>query len=81
MVYLESVLLGTPIFTTETASSKELLQDYPYAYICENSESGIRTEFSKVIYGAYNELIELRKSKSINAHCINKDHDFRNLIS
>lgn len=49
MVYNEVKSLGTPIFSTQTASSYEMLNDGVEDFICENSEEGIRKKFSEII--------------------------------
>lgn len=52
MVYNESMLLGTPIFTSNIISSQEMIQNY--GFICENDENGI-----------YNMLKHLLKNKEL----------------
>ena len=52
MVYNESMLLGTPIFTSNIISSQEMIQNY--GFICENNENGI-----------YNMLKHLLENKEI----------------
>lgn len=49
MLYSEARILHTPVFTTETCSSKEMLNYGEYGIICENSEEGIRNGFSRMI--------------------------------
>lgn len=49
MVYNEVKSLGTPIFSTKTSSSYEMLNDGVEDFICENSEEGIREKFSEII--------------------------------
>lgn len=46
MVFLESKAFGTPVFATKTSSALELLCDKKDAFICENSEEGIREMFA-----------------------------------
>ena len=46
MVFLEGKALGTPVFATRTSSADELLNDQCDAFICENSEDGIREKFA-----------------------------------
>lgn len=48
MVYLEAQYLGVPVFTTELASSREML-DKNKAIICENSENGIVESFGWIV--------------------------------
>lgn len=49
MIFLESKLLGTPVFATRTSSAAELLNDKEDSFICENSEAGIREYFDWII--------------------------------
>ena len=46
MVFAESKALGTPVFATNTSSAMEILGDKENAFICENSEEGIRELFA-----------------------------------
>lgn len=38
MVIGEAAALGTPVFSTETASAREMIQDMGYGWVCENTE-------------------------------------------
>ena len=58
VVYTEAKVLSVPVFSTETTSSYEMLDDGTEDFICENSEEGIRN--------AFNDLAENRE-KVINA--------------
>ena len=49
MVYLESKAVGTPIFSTLTSSTRELLDDGKDSFICENSEAGLKKGFNYVV--------------------------------
>lgn len=49
MVYLEAKCLGVPVFATKTASTEEMLDDGVNAFICENSEEGIRETFAQLM--------------------------------
>lgn len=49
MVYMEAHALGVPVFTTRTSSSDEMLDDGVNAFICENSEEGIRKAFADLM--------------------------------
>ena len=46
MIFMESKALGTPVFATHTSSAMELLSDGENAFVCENSEEGIRERFA-----------------------------------
>jgi len=59
MVYMESHILGVPVFTTRTLSSDEMLEDGVNAFICENSEEGIRVAFADLM--ANREKVEKAK--------------------
>ncbi len=48
MVYGESMILGCPVLTTNTCSSKEMIPP-EYGYICENSEEGIYNGLKEVL--------------------------------
>lgn len=49
VVYNEAHALGVPVFTTRTSSSDEMLDDGVNAFICENSEEGIRKAFADLM--------------------------------
>ncbi len=49
VVYMEAKCLGTPVFTTETLSSYEMLNDGKEDFICENSDTGIRRSFEALM--------------------------------
>lgn len=70
MVYMEAKALGVPVFTTRTLSSDEMLDDGINAFICDNSEEGIREKFSELmanrekIYAAKEALKEYKSDNS-----------------
>ena len=49
MAYSEARILGLPVFTTELASTREMLSDRNIAHICENSENGIFQGFCNMV--------------------------------
>ena len=49
VVYNEAHALGIPVFSTRTISSDEMLDDGVNAFICENSEKGIREAFADLM--------------------------------
>jgi len=49
VVYMEAKALGVPVFTTRTVSSDEMLDDGVNAFICDNSEEGIREKFASLM--------------------------------
>lgn len=49
MVYGESIILGTPILTTKTLSSVELVEDLQAGVVCDNSEEGIKNMLKKIV--------------------------------
>ena len=46
MVYKEAKALHTPVFSTETLSTKEMLED-GVDFICENNEEDLKIQFEK----------------------------------
>ena len=67
MVYFESMLLRTPILTTKTSSSCEIVDKY--GVVCENSEEGIYKMFTEIIDNE-NILRDLRESlKNYKYNC------------
>lgn len=61
VVYAEAKALGVPVFTTETSSSREMLNDGQEDFICENSEDGIRLKFSEIM----KERDKIKKAKKL----------------
>lgn len=51
MVLFEAISFGLPILTTETLSAKEMLQNVPNSYVCENSAEGIRKALLSIADG------------------------------
>lgn len=49
MVFLESKLLGVPVFATDTSSALEFAESNNAFYICPNSDEGIRIKFREII--------------------------------
>lgn len=49
MVIGEAACLGTPILSTETSSSKEMIITSGYGFVCENSEDGITQSLEKIM--------------------------------
>jgi len=62
MVYNESQLIGTPIFTTKIISAEEMVGDY--GFICENNEDDIYKKLKFVLENK--NLIEEKKEKLKN---------------
>ncbi len=60
MVIGESACLGTPILSTETSSSKEMITSSGYGFVCENSEDGITRALEKIINNR--KLLEEKKN-------------------
>lgn len=71
MVFFESRALGTPMFATRTASADELLRDQEDAFICDNSEEGIRDAFALLM--ANRELVQNAKKVLANYHISNDE--------
>jgi glycosyltransferase involved in cell wall biosynthesis len=61
MVYLEAKALHTPVFTTITSSSAEMLGKGKGAFLCDNSEEGIQKAFDDLLVNV-NRLDEARRS-------------------
>lgn len=76
MVYNESMLVGTPIFTTRIISADEMVGDK--GFVCDNSEEGIYTELKQILINK--NLIKEKKEKLKN---FNYDNDsiVRKLLS
>lgn len=49
MLYSEARLLHTPVFTTQTSSSKEMLENGRFGIICGNDEAALRDSFKEMI--------------------------------
>lgn len=49
VVYGEAKALHVPVFSTETTSAYEMLNDGEEDFICENSEEGIRSKFDEIM--------------------------------
>lgn len=49
MVIGEAACLGTPVLSTETSSTKEMIEDTGYGWVCENSVEGIRKGLEMLI--------------------------------
>lgn len=81
MVYMEAEFLGIPVFSTELASSREMLNE-ANSFICENSEEGIKSGFEKVVLNA--EVIrkmKQTKDDDANVYIMNKKREFEKLIT
>lgn len=61
MVYKEAKVLHIPVFSTETLSSFEMLNDGIEDFICENSEEGIKEGFSELMNNR-EKLLSAKKS-------------------
>ena len=59
MVFLESLLLGVPVFATETSSAEEFAEFGSMFHICPNHERGITQSFENLI----NQKSSLREMK------------------
>ena len=60
MVFLESKLLGVPVFATQTSSAMEFAESSQAFFICPNSDEGIRIKFKEII----EKKEEIKKSKN-----------------
>lgn len=69
MVFLEARVLGKPVFATRTVSAAEFLNDEQDAFLCENSEEGIRARFADVMAD---------RQQMIRAEAVLKQHVFSN---
>lgn len=49
VVYAEAKALSVPVFSTETTSAYEVLNDGVEDFICENSEDGIKVRFAELM--------------------------------
>ena len=49
MVFAEARMFGTPIFTTETASAREMVEDTHSGIVCENTDEKIESELTGFI--------------------------------
>ena len=49
MVFDEARAFGTPIFTTDTSSAKEMVSDTKSGVVCDNTDESIETELRKFI--------------------------------
>jgi glycosyltransferase involved in cell wall biosynthesis len=47
LVLIEAMILGVPVFTTNTISAKEIVGDR--GFVCENSEKGIYKELRALL--------------------------------
>lgn len=59
MIYNESQLLGTPVFTTRTLSADEMVGDY--GFVCDNTDDGIYSGLKHIL--SHPELIKEKQSK------------------
>ena len=64
MIFLESKILGTPVFATQTSSARELLNDKVDSFICENSKEGISKAFHFIVENK--ELLQSAKEQLRN---------------
>lgn len=48
LVLIESLIVGRPVVTTNTASAEEIV-DKKYGWICDNSEEGIYNSFKQIL--------------------------------
>lgn len=69
MVYNEAKQLGTPIFTTEIVSSKEMVPP-EHGFICENSEEGIYKGLKEILSNP--KLVE-EKRKNLKSFTYDND--------
>ncbi len=51
MVFYESVYLGTPVFTTDTTSAREMIESIDAGWVCENNDEKIEENLLKIIDG------------------------------
>lgn len=59
MVFDEAKCLGLPILTTDTTSTKEMVEDCNAGWVCENSTEGVQTKLEHIL----NHLNELEAVK------------------
>lgn len=67
MVFLESLVLGVPIFTLDVASANDILQNGKYGYIYDNNDESL-----------YNGLVEVLKNKKLKEV---KDYSYKKINS
>lgn len=71
MVYKEAKALHLPVFSTETSSSREMLNDGNEDFICDNSERGIAEKFEKIIKNR--DVVAKAKANLESYHASNAD--------
>lgn len=49
LVVCESLVLGTPILSTDTIGPREILEEGKYGILCENSEEGIKNSIEQIL--------------------------------
>lgn len=75
MVYNEAQLLGTPVFTANTLSAKELVGDY--GFVCDNNEEAIYNKLKEILSNP--KLIE-EKRKSLENFDYDNDKIVKKLL-
>ena len=76
MVYNEAMILGVPVFTTNTISAQEMIGTK--GFICENSQDGIYSELKKVLENT--KLIEQKKTMLKN-YCYDNTSTIAKIMS
>ena len=76
MVYNESQLLGTPVFTARTLSADEMVGDY--GFVCDNTYDGIYSGLKHIL--SHPELIKEKQNK-LKTFDYNNDKIVKKLLS
>lgn len=76
MIYNESQLLGTPVFTTRTLSADEMVGDY--GFVCDNTDDGIYSGLKHIL--SHPELIKEKQNK-LRTFEYNNDQIVKKLLS
>jgi glycosyltransferase involved in cell wall biosynthesis len=64
LVIGEAASLGTPVLSTKTSSSEEMIESTGYGWVCENSEEGIRNGLLAIL--KHPSLIREKKTELLN---------------
>jgi len=75
LIYTESFILKKPIFSTETCSSNEIINNL--GWICENSEDGIYNELKKI----FNKKAIDKVNKNLSTYKYQKEDIINKFIS
>ena len=70
---LESLLLKTPVVTTDVSGAKEIIKDNKYGLICEINEEALTKAMQEVLDNPHKEIIDnLKKYQGNNKEIINQ---------